>query len=75
MHNKAAVIRRKLDVSRMDPRWSTREMVEHNLLAWMVQDQHGMIYDLRQAPREIQEAAYRQGLIPFVPSENAGDDE
>jgi hypothetical protein len=32
-------------------------MVEHN----------GMILDLRTAPRDVQEAAYRQGLIPFVP--------
>ncbi len=67
--NRAKVVREGLGLRRMDPRWSTTDMLEHNPLVWMVQDRHGMIHDVRQAPREVQEEAYRRGLIPFVPGE------
>ncbi len=29
---------------------------------------YGFIIDARYAPREIQEEAFRQGLIPYIPS-------
>ncbi len=53
--NRAKVVREGLGLRRMDPRWSTTDMLEHNPLVWMVQDRHGMIHDVRQAPREVQE--------------------
>ena len=28
---------------------------------------NGLLIDVRQAPREIHEAAFRQGLIPSIP--------
>jgi hypothetical protein len=28
---------------------------------------NGLILDARYVPREIQEAAYRKGLIPYIP--------
>jgi hypothetical protein len=68
--NKAKVIRDGLGLRRMDPRWSTRDMLGHNPLVWMLEID-GLPYDIRRAPRHIQEEAYRRGLIPFVPGEPA----
>src|SRR5262249_17207769 len=64
--NRAKVIREGLKLHRMDPRWSTKKMLDHNPLVWMVMV-NGLPYDIRNAPRHIQEEAYRRGLIPFVP--------
>jgi hypothetical protein len=72
---KAKVIRQGLDLHRMDPRWSTQGMLGKNPLVWMVQDRSGMLHDLRQAPRAVQEEAYRRGLIPFIPGEGPKDEE
>ena len=32
-----------------------------------------MIVDARHAPRENQEAAFRKWLIPYIPSDQAGE--
>jgi hypothetical protein len=72
--NRAKVIRQGLDLHRMDPRWSTRGMQEHNPLVWMV-EVNGLPYDIRMAPRHVQEEAARRGLIPFVPDEAEEDSE
>jgi hypothetical protein len=69
MAAKAKVIRQGLDLNRMDPRWCVRGMLKDNPYVWLVQDRQGMIHDLRQAPREVQEEAYRRGMIPFIPGE------
>ncbi|MBI1918602.1 MAG: hypothetical protein HYS12_28240 [Planctomycetes bacterium] len=65
---KARVVRDSLHLHRMDPRWSTKEMLEHNPLVWLV-EVDGLPYDIRRAPRHVQEEAVRRGLIPFVPEE------
>jgi len=51
----------------MDPDWSIPSMVEKNPLIWML-EVNGLIIDVRHAPREIQEEAFRKGLIPLYPS-------
>lgn len=66
--NRAKVIRETLDLHRMDPQWSTRGMLDHNPLVWMV-EVNGLPYDIRQAPRHVQEEAVRRGIIPHVPGE------
>ncbi len=55
------------DGSQMDPDWSLPSMVEKNPLIWML-EVNGLIIDVRHAPREIQEEAFRKGLIPLYPS-------
>ena len=71
--NRARLIREGLGLRRMDLRWCTKEMFGHNPLAWMV-SVDGLPYDIRSAPRQIQEQAYRRGLILFVPGEAANED-
>jgi len=41
-------------------------MVDKNPLIWML-EVNGFIIDVRHAPREIQEEAFRQSLIPYIP--------
>ncbi len=53
----------------MDPDWSTPSMVDQNPLIWGL-EVNGLIIDVRHAPREIQEAAFRQGLSDHA--ENTG---
>jgi hypothetical protein len=43
-----------------------------NPMAWMIQV-NGLITDARREPREIQEEAFRKGLIPYIPSDRADD--
>ena len=43
-------------------------MVDKNPLIWMLQV-NGFSIDVRQAPREIQEEAFRKGLIPSLPDD------
>jgi hypothetical protein len=66
MQAKSKQIRDLLGMYPMDPDWSTPSMVDKNPLIWML-EVNGLIIDVRHAPREIQEAAFRQGLIPYIP--------
>jgi hypothetical protein len=68
--NRSRVIRQRLKLQRMDPRWSTKKMLDRNPLVWMVLV-NGIPADIRRAPRNIQEEACRRGLIPFVPDQAA----
>lgn len=63
-------IRDALDLVRLDPEWTRPSKLMDNPLAWLVLVD-GLPVDLRDAPREVQEAAFRRGLIPFVPGPDA----
>ncbi len=63
---KSKQIRDLMDMYQMDPNWSLPSMVERNPIAWMI-SVDGFIMDARQAPRAIQEEAFRKGLIPHLP--------
>src|SRR5712692_7048770 len=64
---KAKAVREALDMSQMDPRWYRPSKMENNSLAWMIMV-NGFIVDVRSMPRDIQEAAYAKGLIPYLPA-------
>ena len=74
MHNKSKVIREGLDLVPFDPAFCLRSRLDDNPLVWMIEI-GGFIIDMRHAPREMQIAAYENGLIPYVPSDQPGDDE
>ncbi|MHC5544877.1 DUF6398 domain-containing protein, partial [Singulisphaera rosea] len=63
---KSKAIRDHLKVHRLDPDWTLPGRMDDNPMAWML-EVNGLIVDVRQMPREFQEAAYREGLIPYVP--------
>ncbi len=64
--NKSREIWKRLDLMQLHPDWCLPSMLEDNPLAWMI-EVNGLPVDARMMPREIQEEAYRLGLIPYVP--------
>ena len=68
MMAKSRVIRDELELFPLDPDWCIPAMLVDNPLVWTV-DVGGFLMDARYAPREVQEEAYRLGLIPFIPAD------
>jgi len=68
MMTKSKMIRDKLDIFALDPDWCLPELLEDNPLVWMF-DVDGFVIDIRVAPRQVQEEAYRLGLIPYIPAD------
>jgi len=66
MQARSKQIRDLLDMYQFDPEWTLPSMVDQNPLIWML-EVNGFIIDVRHAPREIQEEAFRKGLIPYIP--------
>lgn len=65
---KSKQIREMMNMHQMDPNWCLPRMIDRNPLAWMI-SVDGLLMDVRNAPRAIQEEAYRKGLIPYLPDE------
>jgi hypothetical protein len=42
------------------------KLVGCNPLVWMA-EVNGILIDLRQMPREVQEIAFAKGMIPYIP--------
>ncbi len=63
---KSMLIRKLLKIRPMDPAWSLRSRIEQNPMAWMIQV-NGFLVDARVLKPEIQEEAFRKGLIPYIP--------
>jgi Domain of unknown function (DUF6398) len=65
---KAQVIARALDAHRFNPKWSLPSLLEQNPLVWMA-EVNGLLVDLRNMPREVQEIAFEKGMIPYIPAD------
>jgi len=63
---KSREIWKGLDLMQLHPDWCLPSMMEENPLAWIV-EVNGLPVDVRAMPREIQEEAYRLGLISYLP--------
>lgn len=66
----ARQIERILPMGPMDPRWCLPNLLDENPRAWLI-IVNGFIVDARQASREVQEEAFRKGLIPYIPANAA----
>lgn len=55
-----------LRIGPLDPRWSLPSKLADNPRAWMI-SVNGFIVDVRTMSRDVQEEAFRRGLIPFLP--------
>jgi hypothetical protein len=64
--SKSREIWKRLGLMQLHPDWCLPSMLEENPLAWIV-EVNGLPVDVRAMPREVQEEAYRLGLIPYVP--------
>src|SRR5215218_9241053 len=67
---KAQTISRALDAHRMNPKWSLPSLLEQNPLILMA-EVNGLLVDLRDMPREVQEIAFEKGMIPYIPADRA----
>lgn len=63
---KAKQVEQALKITPMDTRWTLSSKLEDNPFAWTIQID-GIVVDIRMLPREIQEKAFRAGLIPCLP--------
>ena len=68
MQSKSKIVRDELDLIQLDPDWCLPALLDDNPLVWMLEID-GFVMDMHMAPREAQEQAYRQGLIPYVPAD------
>lgn len=63
---KSTAIMELLNSGQADPHWTLPSRMGDNPMAWLIQV-NGLIVDARHAPREIQEEAFRRGMIPYLP--------
>jgi hypothetical protein len=69
---KSKAVRDLIDMGPLDPEWTLPSRVADNPLAWMI-TVNGLVLDARDAPRPVQEEAFRKGIIPYLPgASNAG---
>ncbi|MHB1426915.1 MAG: DUF6398 domain-containing protein [Gemmataceae bacterium] len=65
---KLAAIRKMFKMYQLDPNWTLPSRLEDNPMVWMLQV-NGFMVDVRYAPREVQEIAFKKGLIPYIPAD------
>jgi len=59
-------VRDALGMHQMATEWTLPSRLDQNPLVWMLQV-NGLVVDVRRAPLEMQEMAFAQGFIPYVP--------
>jgi hypothetical protein len=65
---KAKAIRNLLKIRQFDFHWMLRQHIEASPMAWLI-EVNGFMVDARHLRREVQEEAFRKGLIPYVPAD------
>jgi hypothetical protein len=68
---KAKAIRDLFEIRQFDFRWMLANRIETTSMAWMI-EVNGLPMDARLLRREVQEAAFQKGLIPYIPGEKPG---
>lgn len=63
---KSKKVRDWLKISPSSGEWTLPSRLADNPFVWMLK-MDGMVLDVRHAPLEVQEMAFQQGLIPWVP--------
>jgi hypothetical protein len=69
---KGTAVTKALDLMPFDPRFCIASLVDDNPLIWIL-SVNGFMVDVRNMPREVQEAAFEKGLIPYIPSDRSGE--
>jgi hypothetical protein len=69
---KCRVVWDGLELIQFDPEFTVASQLGRNPLVWIV-DVNGIPVDIRTAPREVQELAYQQGIIPYVPEDGESE--
>jgi hypothetical protein len=69
---KSKLVRDLLRMGQLDPEWTLPSRVADNPMVWMLMVD-GMVVDIRRMPRELQEAAFAKGVIPYIPADGQKD--
>ena len=69
MQAKWRVIREGLQLTQLDLDFCLPDRLHDNPLVWMFETNNGMMLDIRMAPRDVQQSAYDDGLIPYIPAD------
>ena len=65
---KSMAIRRMFGIGRLNRDWTLPSRLGDNPLVWKV-EVSGLLVDIRQESRARQEAAFQEGLIPYIPAD------
>jgi len=65
---KSKQVRDILKMYQLDPNWSISSRTNSNPMVWML-SVNGVVVDVRSMPREVQQMALDQGLIPYIPGD------
>lgn len=65
---KARVVRNTLGMAQLDVNWCLPSKMDDNTMAWLI-TVNEMITDARHLPRELQEIAYKKGIISYIPAD------
>jgi len=66
--SKAADINKWLNLSYLNTEFMLDSHIKSNPMIWHL-SVNGFLVDIRKMPREIQEEAFRKGLIPYIPGD------
>jgi len=66
--SKAKAIRDTIKINQFDWEWMLPSLRADSPVIWMI-SVNGLIVDVRQMPREVQEIAFEKGLIPYIPGD------
>ena len=64
-------VREALDMGQLSVEWTLPSRMDANPLIWML-EVNGLLVDVRHMPLEVQEMAFAQGFIPYVPGRKEG---
>ena len=68
---KAKAIRHSLKIHQFDHRWMLPSRWESCLTIWLLRAPNGLVVDIRRLAVAEQRAAFKQGLIPYVPADRS----
>ena len=68
--SKSKLIRTMLKIRQFDHQWTLPSKMDDNHTMWML-GINGFIVDVRRCTREVQEAAFEKGLIPYIPADRS----
>ena len=66
--SKASEVSKALNISYMNAEFLLKSLIDKNPAIWYLQID-GLFMDIRTMPREIQEQAFKKGLIPYIPAD------
>ena len=69
---KSKAIRTMLRIHQFDHHWTLPSRMDDSLMIWM-KEVDGFILDIRRCTREIQEIAFKKGLIPYIPADQKNE--